>query len=986
MPLAKQNIPLPLTRGIDKSTADQLRSPESLSEGINCEQLKTGEVTKRKGFESAATTTFSFSAQAFINNDRAPTAIGSSFTGTQKTGGIATTLLSNDTIQRNGGPSSPNVELISEVMPITNELSSVSVDSYACLVDQDFFYLFVDNLGICKYDRNLSFVDEFGTSSATISAADRFMFVRSGFYTSPGNQVNVYDVRLSSAVADYSNILSSTLGGTNLFDVCPLSGGNFAVVWDNGTNIQVHAYNSSFTSTGSVTIANTNLKCLSVFQQPNQSSFVVMVGRTNASALANRVELYRYSETPSLLGTYTLSGSSTVYEPYMLTGIELDGSNAQIFVEFDPSTGGTAGDVWERQVDTVTFASAFTGSPTTTITGGLQSVGLASKPFLPDGTNTTAFILLAHQSEDSARLQNCIYVVKSTQSGGLTINSRIQYGFNQDLISELSDMKVVPNVEAFSDGTLICGLFNKVQLNAINPSAASLNTYKMVALEMKIDPGYAGSKPAALGGNYYYAHGGIYSSSFERLFGFYHDLYPDPPTGTETTGGALTTTGTYSYVATYESYDEFGKLIESAPSSPFTITLTGSNNAVSVQVTGSDIPINKALVFVNLYRTQNGGSVYYISERFPATGPSVSFTDDRSDADIANSRILYTTGGVVENITPSNTYFIAQAKERLWTFERGSRNKLWFSKKPSLDRAPSFSDLFTVDISEDGGKLVGVAQLDDKILVFKEREVFVIFGDGPTDNLQGDFSEPSSIVDGMGCASVRSIQETPQGVFYESNEGIYVIDRGLNASFVGRPVYKESDGVIGSAYDPVLNRVFFLTSTSLWVFHITTGSWYEWTIPANVVDVSVLNGTAYLLKSDGEILRYSSAYQDDGANYAQTIKLGQFQFSGIQGYQRVYRMLCTGKDNGDAGSDTVTVNTFINSNTTATDTFTATHSDLILGNRFELEVRPSIQKCESLELQITTTSSTSGITLAVVSAEVGGYAGSGRRSSQARAT
>jgi hypothetical protein len=51
-----------------------------------------------------------------------------------------------------------------------------------------------------------------------------------------------------------------------------------------------------------------------------------------------------------------------------------------------------------------------------------------------------------------------------------------------------------------------------------------------------------------------------------------------------------------------------------------------------------------------------------------------------------------------------------------------------------------------------------------------------------------------------------------------------------------------------------------------------------------------------------------------------------------------------------------------------------------------LEIRPSKQKCETMQIELSHTANNSGITINAVIAEVGAIPGAGRRASTGRAT
>lgn len=982
--LQKQTIPLPLIRGIDKSSADQLRAPDALSEGLNVEQLKTGELSKRPGFDAKATVD---------SEPRALVPVNDSVAVIQKDG-FVNLLRADETTVDDIPRYRPTGQVLSAFgessAKIKDFLGNIEgVGNYEIHVHNDIVYVYVNGTGgadLYRFDENLNLIPYGSAAFKGVNLSSARFIGTTLISGSSGSRLYAYDITTGNLIK--SNVVATAVNGNSAWEVCEGTSGRFIFVYRDATAIQIEVQDSSLSLVGSTSISSANWKLHALVPQVAESTFLLYMGRTNAAASANRVEIHRFNETPAQIASLTTS--TTIQEPYNLCGIYGDSSDTWIYVEYDPN-GGT-GLTYERQVGAQRFDSQFAVNGTFVISDAIRRAGLASKPFFLDQTlgvfAKIPHIFLAYQSEDSNNLQNCVFLCRSDEFGNRRspyfVVSQLQYGKSENLISTFTETKL-PSVEPFSDGVFFAGLFNRINSQFALSAAAA--TFALVGCEITIDANYTGSKAASIAGNTIFASGGLYLADPLQIteYGFF--LYPDPPSLAESTSGSLTATGTYAYVLVYEYYDSRGNLIESAPSEPATITLTSTNRTVTV-TTKAVGWVNKRTMRVSLYRTVASGSTYYFVQSSTLfTSLSISFTDTQSDAAISDNRILYTTGGVVETIQPSNPCFVASAKNRLWTFERGSTDQLWFSTKPTDDFLARFSDLLIVTIPVAGGELVGVAQIDDKLIVFKERRIFALFGDGPTANLQGSFSEPQAIVQGMGCINARSIVETPAGVLYQAQEGIYLIDRSLQNVFLGRPLYKEEGTIVGSTYDPVLNRVFFASTTQIWVLYLTTQAWYEWT-GTSPVDLLIEGGKLWQLKDNGndtgDILAQGTNWQDDGANYEQKVRLGQFQFAGVQGYQRLYRLLLTGKNNGDADSSNLTVKVFNNANTTETDSDVIQHDSLIVDNRMELEIRPSKQRCESAEVQLSLTANTSGLTVAAVSAEVGGYQGAARRSETRR--
>jgi hypothetical protein len=79
------------------------------------------------------------------------------------------------------------------------------------------------------------------------------------------------------------------------------------------------------------------------------------------------------------------------------------------------------------------------------------------------------------------------------------------------------------------------------------------------------------------------------------------------------------------------------------------------------------------------------------------------------------------------------------------------------------------------------------------------------------------------------------------------------------------------------------------------------------------------------------------------------------------------------------------VSTFFDGNNTATDTQTIAQSATVSGDKMQLEIRPSVQKCETMQLQLSHTANNEGLTVSGITAEVGIIGGAGRRASTGRA-
>lgn len=970
MALEKQIVPMPLAKGLDLGTADNLRDPDSLSSGINCEQLITGEIVKRQGFASLATPT-SQPITAFP----LPGSLGVVEQSADMSTNMQIITRGNvvNSVYRLGLVSPRPVNVTASVIDLLG--LSVDIENYDMDVSGSTITVAVTLSGATTV-RSYQFDSLLNLIPAQFGPYNELTGLTGASVKVVGSQIFIYQtgvntVRLYNNALTYQSV-SYSLGGSLSWDVCNWSSG-YVIGYDTGANITLTITATATTTT----FSNTNVTRVCVFFQGTvfvPTGVIAMVARSTG----NKVTAFRYNTSLVLQGTADQSfGASTVYN---ITGIAPAGiSNILFAVE-----GGTAtaSDVEGRFVRYFNVSSSYTGTVALSSYGNdTKRAGLASKPF-QFSTGLYPHILLSYEGTDTYGLQNSYFLMQfSAPSSQAGFTAKIGSSKAPQLLSRFTyGANILPNFAALSATQGIAPILTRSD-NASTTTVAN-SVFGLSSCFINLDTYYQGSKPVEIGGYTVIASNQIYLADATGINEINFLLYPDPVVSVSISAGSVPP-GDYSYVVVYEAYDNKGNLIESSPSEPFSYNHSGGTHTFTINLNDAGF-ISRTDVRVSLYRTVDAGTIYYlVGSNSNFTSSTLSISDNLTDDVLQTKKLLYTTGGVVENINPPNSNWIGAAKNRLWTFETGSTDTLWFSKESRDGFIPQFSDLLTLNVGRSYGALVGTAALDDKVLVFKEFCVMVIVGDGPSENLIGGWSSPAVIFQGMGCISARSITETPQGVFFQSQEGIYLVDKGMNVNFVGRPLYKSEGTLISSAYNPVNNCVYFLSPTKLWAFYITTGSWYEWTV-TNPVDILYESGVLYLITTTKILKQTAGTWQDDASNYQQLIKLGQFQFAGIQGYQRVYKILATGRSLADEAG-TVTVKNYFDANTTATDTQTIAQTALVSGNKMSLEIRPSKQKCETMQIEISHTANNSGITINAVTAEVGAIPGAGRRASTGRA-
>jgi hypothetical protein len=308
---------------------------------------------------------------------------------------------------------------------------------------------------------------------------------------------------------------------------------------------------------------------------------------------------------------------------------------------------------------------------------------------------------------------------------------------------------------------------------------------------------------------------------------------------------------------------------------------------------------------------------------------------------------IYTSGGVeLEAVCPKGGSIVARVSDRIWL---GLDDRILFSKpinpaSGSLDRyAPEFNELFGFSIPG-SRRPTGIGDLDGKVVVFTESEIYVITGNGPdAAGNENDFSSLTTIATNTGCVGSRSVVKTPVGLMFKGAAGIYLLDRSLQLTFIGSAVedttsqfpYVSSAVLVSEA-----NEIRFtctLTPPSsggdagvIVVYNYEAKAWSVWNISrgafSNVpfVGACIHKGIYYALDSTGVIMYEDvGKWFDDGDKWITfSASTANFQPAGQSGWAR-YRSATLLQESRDPHNLTVDVYSGFESTPSQTHTWTA---------------------------------------------------------------
>lgn len=264
--------------------------------------------------------------------------------------------------------------------------------------------------------------------------------------------------------------------------------------------------------------------------------------------------------------------------------------------------------------------------------------------------------------------------------------------------------------------------------------------------------------------------------------------------------------GSYAYAVTFQWVDALGEVHYSvAPEK--TITLTTD---AQVTMLAAPFSISRRFEYRSLVASLEQSPALYQIYRSaegilePHTRRTVNYDlvdiVDRFNAFVYTDTLaaypgppLYTDGNVLDSVSPPSARFVETFRGR-FVLAGTDDDSIWISTEYEQGECPFFSEGLRLAAFEDG-PVTGIANLDEKLVIFKSRAVYVVAGDPPnrTGNpASGTLSSPHRISSDAGCIDPQSIVVMPQGVMFRSVRGIYLIDRGLNIVFVGEGVQRET--------------------------------------------------------------------------------------------------------------------------------------------------------------------------------------------------
>jgi hypothetical protein len=246
--------------------------------------------------------------------------------------------------------------------------------------------------------------------------------------------------------------------------------------------------------------------------------------------------------------------------------------------------------------------------------------------------------------------------------------------------------------------------------------------------------------------------------------------------------------------------------------------------------------------------------------------------------------------------------------------------------------------------------------MDDKLIVFKKRGILATGGDGPNSLGAGNFFIPEQVASDSGCINHRSILLYPIGLFFQSEKGLYRLNRALQVDYAGVKANSYFDGktVNCASIIPTKNHArFYIQDGFCACYDYLLDSWS--TIEDRyAIDTIYSAGKEYL--TNGVKTFYESAFINNMPTVAKNVEIefetSWLEVSTLQALQRIYRILILGHY---YGASSVTMRTYRNYETTNYEQYSATTEND--NGMFQFRFHVANQKGQTIKIWLKETSS-----------------------------
>lgn len=403
---------------------------------------------------------------------------------------------------------------------------------------------------------------------------------------------------------------------------------------------------------------------------------------------------------------------------------------------------------------------------------------------------------------------------------------------------------------------------------------------------------------------------------------------------------SISETGTGSFLAgnvrlyklVYEWEDVRGARWFSDTSITASYTLIADNKSLEILVRVPSITAKPlggfqftGRVKMNLYRAEPespdefrllNSATYMI---FDSSGAGVTrlhaFTDSGVN-DLEENERAYTFGGELNNVCAPPCRSIVQHRDRFFAIDTED-NYLWYTKPFTKGRGVEWAREQRLPLPSRG---MALASVEGSLLVYTERQVLVLEGQGPavTGQPADAYSRLMVLSQDQGCSEVNAAWRFPGGSLFRTTQGLWSVAGNFGLNYVGamaEDLVRSAVRFIDASVDESQGCLAMLATDGSTYFNIRF--WYDtgrWSVDRYSTVMGSVNssmfhkgefylatGTGYLLKRS--IYRYLDGLDADTADtsdvYWMKVRTGRFRLDSLASFKRLWRVLASVRSDDD---------------------------------------------------------------------------------------
>lgn len=388
----------------------------------------------------------------------------------------------------------------------------------------------------------------------------------------------------------------------------------------------------------------------------------------------------------------------------------------------------------------------------------------------------------------------------------------------------------------------------------------------------------------------------------------YEDNYHvAPEVGAQSSNGAgsLTGGGTYFYRVYPCHKNAQGEEIR-GPAVELEIELGALDDTVTL--TGATIPTAIDGTYFLVFRNANTGTLWYlVSNRDPSSGDcpknsynsaTWTFTDLANDTDILDNELDPANAeNYLQKYSAPACEVIGYGKNRLWVAGGELSSGTVLPSRLFLENeTPSFHLNLGHSIDRTSAPITAIGFISDYVVAFKEKVGYIIQGD-PADNVSlGDTLASQLLLADTGCVSHNSLVRIGQGLCFQSEGGIRLVEAAGNARSVGTDVDPLTTYVVDAVIDTDNRLIKFYQAERTLVLDYEGGQWTTWT-------VGTLSAADGLVAYNDTLWKEDDVYTDGDRAYTSSFRTANIgpALGGVHRFRRVigigetdanYRITC----------------------------------------------------------------------------------------------